>query len=132
MAEKTFRDAERKQLSMLAGSRNETLIWLAQRMPAWVNSDHLTLLGFIAMFAAGLRYWAASWDQRGAAGRHRGAGGELVRRQPGRHAGAGPQPAAAALRLLCRPHHRRDRDVLPDGRPGAVELYERRLLRWAC
>jgi phosphatidylglycerophosphate synthase len=33
-------------------------------MPAWVNSDHLTLLGFVAMFFAGLGYWAASFDRR--------------------------------------------------------------------
>ena len=37
---------------------------LARRMPPWVNSDHLTLLGFIAMFVAGLSYWAASVDRR--------------------------------------------------------------------
>jgi len=33
-------------------------------MPPWVNSDHLTLLGFVAMFFAGLGYWASSWDRR--------------------------------------------------------------------
>jgi phosphatidylglycerophosphate synthase len=60
----TFRDAERKQLSMLAVAEKKTLVWLAQRMPAWVNSDHLTLLGFLSMLAAGLCYWAASWDRR--------------------------------------------------------------------
>src|SRR5215475_9316765 len=60
----TFRDAERKQLSMLAFAEKKTLVWLAQRMPRWVNSDHLTLLGFVAMFAAGLGYWAASADRR--------------------------------------------------------------------
>jgi phosphatidylglycerophosphate synthase len=60
----TFRDAERKQLSMLAAAEKKTLVWLAQRMPAWVNSDHLTLLGFVSMFAAGLCYWAARWDRR--------------------------------------------------------------------
>jgi archaetidylinositol phosphate synthase len=59
-----FKEAERKQLSMLASAEKKTLVWLAERMPAWVNSDHLTLLGFIAMFAAGLGYWAASWDRR--------------------------------------------------------------------
>src|SRR5215475_13745480 len=59
-----FRDAERKQLSFLAAVEKRTLIWLAHRMPAWVNSDHLTLLGFTAMFLAGLGYWAASWDRR--------------------------------------------------------------------
>jgi archaetidylinositol phosphate synthase len=64
MAEHTFRDAERKQLSFLAKVEKTTLIWLAQRMPAWVNSDHLTVLGFIAMLAAGLCYWAASVDRR--------------------------------------------------------------------
>jgi phosphatidylglycerophosphate synthase len=49
---------------MLASLEKKTLIWLAHRMPAWVNSDHLTLLGFVAMFAAGLCYWAASFDRR--------------------------------------------------------------------
>src|SRR5205085_2885863 len=44
---------------MLAAVEKKTLIWLAHRLPAWVNSDHLTLLGFVAMFVAGLCYWAA-------------------------------------------------------------------------
>src|SRR5882757_5184819 len=64
MAVPTFKDAERKQLSMLASVEKKTLIWLAHRMPAWVNSDHLTVLGFVAMFAAGLCYWASSVDRR--------------------------------------------------------------------
>jgi phosphatidylglycerophosphate synthase len=64
MATQPFRDAERQQLSMLAAVEKKTLIWLAHRMPGWVNSDHLTLLGFVAMFAAGLCYWAARWDRR--------------------------------------------------------------------
>src|SRR6266576_2684905 len=64
MGDPKFREAERKQLSFLAAVEKKTLIWLAQRMPAWVNSDHLTVLGFLAMIAAGLSYWAASWDRR--------------------------------------------------------------------
>src|SRR5580692_7664953 len=64
MAEQTFRDAERKQLSFLAKTEKKVLIWLAHRMPAWVNSDHLTVLGFVAMLAAGLCYWDASRDRR--------------------------------------------------------------------
>ena len=48
MPNQPFRDAERKQLSLLAAVEKKTLIWIAQRMPAWVNSDHLTLLGFVA------------------------------------------------------------------------------------
>lgn len=58
----TFRDAERKQLSMLASLEKRTLVWLAHRLPSWVNSDHLTLLGFLAMFAAGIGYWLASYQ----------------------------------------------------------------------
>jgi archaetidylinositol phosphate synthase len=64
MANPTFRDAERKQLSFLAVAEKKVLVSMAGGMPAWVNSDHLTLLGFVAMFAAGLSYWAASWDER--------------------------------------------------------------------
>src|SRR3954454_19740616 len=59
----SFKDAERQQLSMLAAVEKKTLIWLAHRLPAWVNSDHLTLLGFVAMFVAGLCYWAASVEK---------------------------------------------------------------------
>src|SRR5258708_16016881 len=64
MATATFKDAERKQLSMLAAAEKKTLIWLAHRLPTWVNSDHLTLLGFVAMFAAGLCYWLSRYDRR--------------------------------------------------------------------
>src|SRR5580700_2803122 len=64
MATQTFQEAERKQLSMLAAVEKKTLVWMARRMPPWVNSDHLTALGFVAMCAAGLCYWAASRDRR--------------------------------------------------------------------
>jgi archaetidylinositol phosphate synthase len=64
MATQTFRDAERKQLSLLAKIEKRVLLSLARRVPAWVNSDHLTALGFAAMAAAGLCYWAASRDRR--------------------------------------------------------------------
>jgi phosphatidylglycerophosphate synthase len=64
MRTENFRDAERAQLSMLARGEKRLLIWMAHRMPGWVSSDHLTLIGFAAMFAAGLCYWAARWDRR--------------------------------------------------------------------
>jgi len=60
----SFQDAERKQVSFLAAVEKKVLVWLAHRMRVWVNSDHLTLLGFAAMFAAGACYWAASVDRR--------------------------------------------------------------------
>jgi phosphatidylglycerophosphate synthase len=51
-----FRDASRVQESFSAAAEREALAWLAARVPARVNSDHLTLLGFIAMFLAGASY----------------------------------------------------------------------------
>src|SRR5712692_7634741 len=43
---KTFRDAEREQTSILAPLERAALRGLARRMPARVNSDHLSILGF--------------------------------------------------------------------------------------
>jgi phosphatidylglycerophosphate synthase len=63
--EKTaFRDAARAQESLLAAYEKRALVSMARRMPAWVTSDHLTLIGFLAMLAAGLSYWAAHYDRR--------------------------------------------------------------------
>lgn len=59
-----FHDAARRQESFLAPLERRALIWLAHRMPSWVNSDHLTALGFLAMAGAGLGYWAARYDRR--------------------------------------------------------------------
>jgi phosphatidylglycerophosphate synthase len=59
-----FHDAARRQESFLAPLERRALLWLAHRMPAWVNSDHLTALGFLAMAGAGLGYWAARYDRR--------------------------------------------------------------------
>jgi hypothetical protein len=47
----------REQTSLLAPLERRALAWLARRMPAWVNSDHLTALGFVAMLFAGISYW---------------------------------------------------------------------------
>jgi phosphatidylglycerophosphate synthase len=56
-----FKNAVRLQRSVLTSIERECLAWLAERMPGRVNSDHLTMLGFVAMIAAGLCYWAARW-----------------------------------------------------------------------
>ena len=55
-----FREATRSLTSILAPVEKRTLIWLAHRLPGWVNSDHLTALALVAMFLAGLSYWLAS------------------------------------------------------------------------
>jgi phosphatidylglycerophosphate synthase len=49
----------RKHGSILAGAEKMALIWMAQRLPRWVNSDHLTVLGFAAMLGAGIAYAVA-------------------------------------------------------------------------
>lgn len=51
-----FRDAKRVQESILAPSEKKILTWLAERVPARLNSDHFTLLGFAAMLLAGASY----------------------------------------------------------------------------
>ena len=60
----SFTPASRTQASLLAPLEKKALLWLAHRMPAWVSSDHLTLLGFTAMLAAGGFYALARWDPR--------------------------------------------------------------------
>lgn len=57
-----FKNAARVQESFTAASERRVLLWLAARMPAKINSDHLTLLGFISMFLAGTSYAFARWN----------------------------------------------------------------------
>src|SRR4051794_3426983 len=45
--------------SLLAAAEKRLLIWMAERLPRWVNSDHLTVLGAAAMLGAGLSYAVA-------------------------------------------------------------------------
>jgi len=60
-----FREAKRIQQSFLAALEKRTLLWLAARTPLWINSDHLTLLGLLAMAGAGAGYWWASVNRWG-------------------------------------------------------------------
>lgn len=60
-----FREAKRIQQSVLAGLEKKVLIWLAERTPAWINSDHLTLLGLASMAGAGAGYWWSSRNPMG-------------------------------------------------------------------
>ncbi len=52
-----FKTADRSHTSLLAEVEKRTLIWIAQRLPAGVNSDHLSGLGFVSLAAAGGAYW---------------------------------------------------------------------------
>lgn len=57
----SFKNAVRLQESFTAVPERKLLLWLAARVPLNVNSDHLTLLGFISMSLAGASYALASW-----------------------------------------------------------------------
>jgi phosphatidylglycerophosphate synthase len=50
--------------NVLAAREKKCLIWLAARMPRYVNSDHLTTLALVAMFMAGVSFVAATMVHR--------------------------------------------------------------------
>jgi phosphatidylglycerophosphate synthase len=58
----SFQNANRIQRSFLARAEKRTLVWLAERTPAFMNSDHLTILGFTAQLLAGASYALARYD----------------------------------------------------------------------
>ena len=51
------REAQRIHTSVLAAAEKRLLVRIASRMPAFVNSDHLTSLAGVAMAVAGVCYW---------------------------------------------------------------------------
>lgn len=61
----SFNNADRLQESLTAVPERRVLLWLAARMPAQINSDHLTLLGLLSMGCAGASYALARWDSLG-------------------------------------------------------------------
>jgi phosphatidylglycerophosphate synthase len=55
----SFQNATRIQESVTSVIERKFLLWLAPRIPLWINSDHLTLLGLASMFlASGSYVWA--------------------------------------------------------------------------
>jgi len=52
----------RIQASLLAGVEKRALIWMAERLPRWINSDHLSALGLASMAGAGLSFWLTRTD----------------------------------------------------------------------
>lgn len=57
-----FQSAERIQ-SPLSSTEKRLLIWMAQRLPAAINSDHLTVLGFAAQIMTGVSYALARFNK---------------------------------------------------------------------
>jgi phosphatidylglycerophosphate synthase len=52
----------RNHRSLLAAQEKRLLIWIAERLPSWVNSDHLSALGLLSMVGAGLAFAYARWN----------------------------------------------------------------------
>ncbi len=52
----------RQHNSILAAAEKRALIWMATRLPRWVNSDHLSGLGLASMAGAGLAFVLAASD----------------------------------------------------------------------
>lgn len=64
----TFGHAARIQQSFLAATEKRLLVWMAERTPAWINSDHLTVIGFAAQLMTGISYAIARWSHLGLLG----------------------------------------------------------------
>jgi phosphatidylglycerophosphate synthase len=58
-----FRTAVRVNQSLTAPIEKRALRWLAERAPAWVTSDQLTVLGLTAQIAAGACYAWSRYDR---------------------------------------------------------------------
>ena len=59
-----FQQATRVHTSFLAATEKRALVWMAERLPAWVKPDHLTILGFAAQIVTGICYALAAFDRR--------------------------------------------------------------------
>ena len=47
----------REHKAVTAGAEKRLLIWIAERLPAVINSDHLTFAGVAALLGVGAGYW---------------------------------------------------------------------------
>jgi phosphatidylglycerophosphate synthase len=56
-----YKEANRQQESFLAPLEGKVLVWVAHRIPSWVNSDHLTALGLFSMLLAGISLGLTRW-----------------------------------------------------------------------
>lgn len=56
----TFRHAERQMGGVTVQVERRVLHWIAPRLPAAINSDHLTVLALAAMAIAGIAYWMSA------------------------------------------------------------------------
>jgi archaetidylinositol phosphate synthase len=58
-----FKEHRRLHGAVSAGLEKRLLVWMAQRLPGFINSDHLTVLGLAALAGGGFSYWYARYDR---------------------------------------------------------------------
>lgn len=56
-----FISATRRNESLVSQTEQTILLKLAKRTPSWINSDHLTIAGFVGQCCAGICYGLARW-----------------------------------------------------------------------
>ena len=56
-----FIEAQRNSTGLLTAVERRVLIWLANRLPPRVNSDHLTALGLVSMLLVGVCFALSQW-----------------------------------------------------------------------
>ena len=56
-----FQSAPRVQQNFTAAVEKRLLVWIAERLPRWINSDHLTAFGSAGITLAGFCYAIARW-----------------------------------------------------------------------
>ena len=61
--ERIFTPARRVNQALTASLEKQALQWMAHRVPRWLNSDHLTLLGLGAQIGAGAAYALARYHR---------------------------------------------------------------------
>jgi archaetidylinositol phosphate synthase len=54
---------KRMQTSFLTRLEKKVLLWMAERTPAWISSDHLTAIGFGGQLLAGVFYALSRWNK---------------------------------------------------------------------
>lgn len=60
-----FQEAIRVQQNIIANSEKKVLIWLAERTPRAINSDHLTAIGALGMLFTAVSYAIARYSRYG-------------------------------------------------------------------
>src|ERR1700676_3698315 len=58
-----FVSAKRLEGGFVSALEKAALLKLASATPTWINSDHLTILGFLAQCLAGICYGLSRWHR---------------------------------------------------------------------